>query len=99
MTADLPWFNSFFGDKLGNNNDVMPEVFSMYYANLSLVSTYFTALFFIILVWFFIGCIGLICVSVQSRLESFKSLLYNMFSLGAIIAGCLSLQGIILNPI
>lgn len=33
------------------------------------------------------------------KIESMKSLLYNFFAFGAIFAGCLSLQGVILNPL
>lgn len=99
MTADLPWFNSFLGDKFGNKNDFTPKPFSMYYTNLSLVSTFFFSFIIICLIWLIIGIVYYACESLRYRLSSLKLLLYNFFSFGAVFAGSLSIQGAITNPI
>ena len=99
MTADLPWLNKYFGTVMGNSRDVIPNSYLMYYSNLSLVSTYFLALIVKIILWFCLSIVGILKQSMRLKIQSFKSLIYNIFSLGAIIAGCLSLQGIILNPL
>lgn len=55
MTSDLPWLNSQFGEKMANDSDVLPNPYTMYYTNLSMISTYFLALIIIATVWFFVA--------------------------------------------
>ncbi len=45
------------------------------------------------------GVVGYAWDDKRRRTESYKSFLYNFFSLGAITCSCMSLQGAIFNPI
>jgi len=51
MTADLPWLNEVLGSKMANPHDIKPEPYTLYYSNLSLVSTFFLALLLIVFLW------------------------------------------------
>lgn len=99
MTADLPWFNSSLGGKMGNINDITPDPLKMCYTNLSIVSTYFIAVFVILFVWFCLGFVGMVCEDIKKTIEALKTMLYNFFGFGAMLAGCLSLQGTLYNTI
>lgn len=99
MTSDLPWLNAQFGQKMGNDSDIVPNAYTMFYTNLSMVSTYFLALIAIAVLWFGVALFSYLSESSKPKCESYKSFLYNFFVLGAVMSGCLSLQGVILNPI
>jgi len=51
MTADFPWLNSLFGEKLGNSMEIIPNPYAMYFTNLSVVSTYLLAIIAILGIW------------------------------------------------
>lgn len=99
MLADLPWFNSFFGNTLANVSDNVPSPYLMYFVNLSLVSTYLLAFSAIVIIWFVFALISYLSESIKPICSMLKSLCYNFFILGATMAGCLALQGAIMNPI
>lgn len=99
MTADLPWFNSKLGNLTGRSYDEIPGPHAMYYINLSLFSTFLLAL----IVGITLALLATIWAQCRpeskQRVHVFKSFLYNFFILGAVIAGCLSAEGALLNPI
>lgn len=99
MTADLPWFNQDIGTKLGNPNDHKPDPYTLYYVNLSLVSTYFIAFLVVSFLWISLIFIQYAFEDSKKKIQHIRSLLYNLFSLGVIISGSLCLQGVILNPL
>ena len=54
MTADLPWFNSFFGNVLADSSENIAAPYAIFYVNMSLASTYLTATMVILLL--ILGC-------------------------------------------
>lgn len=99
MAADFPWLNSQFERVAGRQYDLIPKPHAMYYANLSLFSTYSLALIVAGSLWLGAAVYGYLRPDLHLRIGSFKSFLYNFFVMGAVIAGCLSLEGSLLNPL
>ena len=99
MTADIPWFNGRIDSQIGREDDVMPGPHAMYYKNLSLSSTYLLAFCVIISMGILSLILPHLCSFSKVKIQAFKGFIYNFFILGATIAGCLSLEGALLNPI
>jgi hypothetical protein len=64
MFVDFPWLNKFFGTYLSDPRDKSPNIYSFFYTNMNIASTYLLALFVII----FFTVIGLI-ISKSCRLK------------------------------
>ena len=58
MTADIPWFNQYFGTKFGDSLDLSPHPIRLHYTNMSLVSTYFVAAIVAAVLWGTVSIIG-----------------------------------------
>ena len=61
MTADLPWANSFFGGVFGQDGDLTPFPFKVFFTNLNIGSTYFLALTVICLLVAISFLVGRLC--------------------------------------
>ena len=84
---------------MANPHDIKPEPYTLYYSNLSLVSTFFLATLLIIFLWCSFVFIQYAFDESKKKIDHIRTFTYNFFSLGATIAGSLCLQGVILNPI
>ena len=99
MMADLPWFNQQLGEAMGRRDDLLPYPHAMYYTNLSITSTFFLAMVSAGVAWLVAAVLGYVRPAFKQKCDSFKSFLYNFFVMGTAIAGCLSVEGALLNPI
>jgi hypothetical protein len=103
MYADFFMFNRSMKQivvHLIDQRDKSPPAFSLFYLNMNLASTYLLA--FLVLI--FLAIIGLIvrkCFGNKNneKTNAFFTFLYNFFAFGAAFAGCISLQGALINPI
>lgn len=61
MAADFPWLNPLMGTNYGSSAEIIPSPYTLYYVNLSLISTYFLAIIIITLIWFTTSAIKYVC--------------------------------------
>lgn len=98
MAADIPWLNFELGSVFGRKTDTIPYSYSIFYVNMNVGSTYFLAFCFIIILFLIVLAAGKFSGN-SFKMYSYYEFLYSFFSFGVAFAGCVALQGAILNPI
>ena len=98
MNADFPWANSAIGEALGNESDDKPFAYAVFYSNMNFASMYLIA-FSVILLLALIVFIVFKRLNNKEKMMSCFKFLYCFFIFGITVAGCASLQGIIMNPV
>ena len=97
MNADFPWANTAIGEALGNESDNQPFAYAVFFGNMNFASMYLIA-FSVILLLALLTFIIFKRLNDKDRMMSCFNFLYCYFIFGVTVAGCASLQGIILNP-
>ena len=97
MNADFPWANAAVGAALGNESDSQPFAYAVFFTNMNFASMYLIAFSVILLM---VLVVFLVCKRFfdQEKMKSCFEFLYCFFIFGLTLAGCASLQGIIMNP-
>ena len=97
MFADLPWLNNAFADRLSDASDASPAPFRLFYASLSLSSTFLFALITIAAITVVLATIAYLSVDSRTTVRNVALALYNFFLGGICFAAVVSVQGAVLN--
>ena len=96
LSADLPWLNS-VTSSLSTNSDLSPNSYLLFYNNMTLASSYLSAILMISLIALVLFIIGVCSPSKRESLKVVGTFLFNFFEVGLIVAGSQSIQGAYYN--
>jgi hypothetical protein len=98
LSADLPWLSN-FTLSLSSISDLSPNSYLLFFANMTLASTYLGALCLVALIAVILIVIGVVSSAKRESVKIVGMFFYNFFEVGLIIAGSASIQGAYYNSI
>ena len=97
MIADMPWFDSFFGNTLSDFRDASPQPFRLFYVSMSIASTYLLPLLTMASLFVIFGLIYCNFPECKVPFKNFASFVYCFFLGGISFAVAACVQGAFLN--
>ena len=97
MVADLPFLDSFFAALLSDPLDSSPAPFRVFYASLSLSSTYLLPLIVLIALTIVLGLVAYLSEGCRPAIINCALFLLNFFYGGLAFASVVCIQGAFLN--
>lgn len=96
LSPDLPWLNLLTSD-LAASADLSPNSYLLFYSNMTIASTYLSALCLVVALILIIAAIAALSPQRREGLKVVGVFLYNFFEVGLIMAGSMSIQGAYYN--